>query len=280
MKIRKAKFAGSWYPRSAAACEKEIETFLADAKGNCPGTGGTIGGIVPHAGWVFSGGIACNVIHCIAREPGVDTVAVFGMHLPPGAPNHIMPEGAWETPLGPMHIDEEMCRILMDRFPFNVESFPHDNTIELQLPFLKYFFPKAALVPLGVPPSKKSLEIGRAVAGIAGETGRRIKVLGSTDLTHYGANYGFEPQGRGREAIDWVRYENDRRAVETMLEMDPEALIRESLDNQNACCGGAAATAIAAGKALGSKGAESVAYATSYEKSPGDSFVGYAGIVF
>ena len=33
-------------------------------------------------------------------------------------------------------------------------------------------------------------------------------------------------------------------------------------------------------KALGVSSAESIAYATSYEKSPGDSFVGYVGIVF
>ena len=42
----------------------------------------------------------------------------------------------------------------------------------------------------------------------------------------------------------------------------------------------AAATAIAAGKRLGSKGAEKLAYATSYDKRPGDSFVGYVGVLF
>ena len=68
--------------------------------------------------------------------------------------------------------------------------------------------------------------------------------------------------------------------IDTMMAMEPQQVISEALANQNACCAGAAATAIAAGKALGAEKAETIAYATSYDKSPGDSFVGYVGIVF
>jgi MEMO1 family protein len=77
-----------------------------------------------------------------------------------------------------------------------------------------------------------------------------------------------------------VRTENDRRVIEAMLAMDPDRVISEALANNNACCSGAAATAIAAAKRIGAGKAETIAYATSYDKSPGDSFVGYAGIVF
>ena len=31
-KLRRAVFAGSWYPSSAAECEKEIEGYLAEGK--------------------------------------------------------------------------------------------------------------------------------------------------------------------------------------------------------------------------------------------------------
>ena len=57
-------------------------------------------------------------------------------------------------------------------------------------------------------------------------------------------------------------------------------MITEAHENQNACCAGAAATAIASGKHLGASKAEIIAYTTSYDNSPGDSFVGYVGIVF
>jgi Predicted dioxygenase len=58
-------------------------------------------------------------------------------------------------------------------------------------------------------------------------------------------------KGRGRDAVNWVRYENDRRIVELMLDLEPEKVISESLNNRNACCGGAAAAAIAAVKKTG-----------------------------
>ena len=68
--------------------------------------------------------------------------------------------------------------------------------------------------------------------------------------------------------------------IDLMLDMDAEKVISEALASQNACCAGAAATAIETAKHLGADRAESIAYATSYDKNPGDSFVGYVGIVF
>ena len=80
--------------------------------------------------------------------------------------------------------------------------------------------------------------------------------------------------------MEWVKNTNDRRVIDTMVAMEPEKIIDEALASQNACCSGAAATAIAAAKALGADQAHKIAYATSYDKSPGNSFVGYVGIVF
>ena len=110
--------------------------------------------------------------------------------------------------------------------------------------------------------------------------GKKIVVVGTTDLTHYGSNYGFMPKGTGPDAVDWVKRRNDKRFVDALLAMDPERVIEEGLSNQNACCAGAAATALSAAKHLGALEAETVAYSTSYDKSPGDSFVGYVGVVF
>jgi hypothetical protein len=65
-----------------------------------------------------------------------------------------------------------------------------------------------------------------------------------------------------------------------MLAMDAEGVIEESLRNHNACCSGAAATAIAAAKRLDAKSAEKLIYTTSYDIRPNSSFVGYVGIIF
>jgi len=223
------------------------------------------------------------VIHALKTGTPPDVFLLFGMHLHPASPNYIMTEGAWDTPFGELAVEAEVARRLSNKFPFQIETTRNhakDNTIELQLPFIKYFFPNVKIVPMGLPPVEASLSIGEEAAKISSELGLNTRVLGSTDLTHYGFNYGFTPEGTGTSAVNWVRNENDRKVIETMLAMNPTGVIEEALANQNACCSGAAAAALAAGKALGATTARQTAYATSYDKSPGDSFVGYVGIVF
>jgi AmmeMemoRadiSam system protein B len=283
--VRRALFAGSWYPARASECERQIKAFIDQGHITPPRNPNPVGGIVPHAGWTFSGSIACNVIHCLkqAGPPGPDVIVLFGMHLHRGSANIMMPTGGWETPFGVIPVQEDLAAAIAQRFAFRLETparFTEDNTIELQLPFIKYFFPDAAIVAMGVPPTQASLAIGNAVVDTARQLGLSVKVIGSTDLTHYGDNYGLASHGTGPAAVAWVRQENDRRVIEAMLGLDPERVIDEALKNQNACCPGAAATAIQAGKHLGATVAESITYATSYDRSPGDSFVGYVGIVF
>jgi AmmeMemoRadiSam system protein B len=238
---------------------------------------------LPHAGWYFSGSIACHVIHSLREKNPPDVIVIFGMHLHPGSACYIMTQGAWETPFGELPIEQDIAGELTEKFTFNIETPKHysqENTIELQLPFIKYFFSNVSIVPIGVPPTKKAIEIGTAVAEISSRKNVNLKLLGSTDLTHYGFNYGFAPKGTGQGAVEWVRNENDARVIDAMLAMNPESVIAEGLERQNACCAGAAAAAIAGAKELGAESAELIAYATSYDKSPGDSLVGYAGIVF
>lgn len=283
MDLRPAIFAGSWYPRKAGACEDEIRQFLAGGVPRPQTQRSWMGGIVPHAGWYYSGQIACNVIHWLKDETPVDLVVLFGMHLHPGSSNYLMPKGAWETPLGALQVDEELANHLIQRFDFQQETasrFTQDNTIELQLPFVKYLLNPKQILAIGVTPDAQSLAIGQAVADWAAENGRRLKIIGSTDLTHYGRNYGFSPQGSGPKAADWVRHENDRRMIDAILDMDPQKVMGEAAQNQNACCAGAAAVAVAAVKQMGATISKEVAYATSYDKSPGDSFVGYVGAAF
>jgi len=140
--IRNADFAGSWYPAGASACEKEIRKFIDEMDISIDTSREFTGGIVPHAGWFFSGKIACNVIHLLKGETKPDVIVVFGMHLHESSPCYIMKEGAWETPFGNIKIEKDLAGKLAEKFLFNIETpdkYTQDNTIELQLPFIKYF---------------------------------------------------------------------------------------------------------------------------------------------
>ena len=283
MEIRPAAFAGSWYPAKAEACEKEIRRFLSGRQDDALAGKTWLGGIVPHAGWFYSGEIACRVINLLRGDDPIDLVVVFGMHLHARSANYMMPEGAWQTPFGPLVVATDLAEHLRSQFDFQVETcsyFNQDNTVELQLPFIKQLLDPSRFLAIGVPPAAASLEIGQAVARWARDHGHTIRIIGSTDLTHYGRNYGFSPKGHGPAALDWVRDQNDRRMVDAIVSQSPRQVLEEAGSSHNACCAGAVATAMAAAGALGATRARTVAYTTSHDKSPGDSFVGYVGVVF
>jgi AmmeMemoRadiSam system protein B len=283
MALRPDDFAGSWYPGKEAECRRAIEAFSRDSV-PCPvDKGRMIGGIVPHAGWFFSGSIACNVVQCLGSQGECDTCLVFGRHLHPADANYIMAEGGWQTPLGPLEVDSEVAAALIREYSFVVETatnYDQDNTIELQLPFIRYFLPGTKIVPMGLPPVSVSVDIGRRAAALCVEMGRRALVLGSTDLTHYGYNYGFVPRGTGEAAVAWVKGVNDQRIVDLMQGMDEKGVIEESSKNHTACCSGAAAAAISAARELGALHGKTLVYKTSYDVRPDNSFVGYTGILF
>lgn len=284
MSIRKPVYAGSWYPAGRAECEKQIETFLKEPRFRKEIAGEPVAGIVPHAGWFFSGDLACHVFDTLSSQSDApDIVVIFGMHLPPDTLPYVMAEGKWETPLGNVEVAADLAEKLTAQYRFQIETpkqFTPDNTIEMQLPLVKYFFANARLLTIGPPAGEPAEAIARSVVEAARDLGLSIRVIGSSDLTHYGSNFGFTPAGTGRPAYEWVRDKNDRAVIDRMLEMNPAGVIAEALSRHNACCPGAAAAAIAAARELGAETAELIGYSSSYEKSPGSSFVGYAGIVF
>lgn len=287
MEVKKAAFKGSWYPADDRECERQILRFLKERNG--PSRGRYVGGIVPHAGWFFSGSIACRVIGSLvdngtddAQDP-VDLVLIFGHHMLPKDPPLIMGRGAWETPFGDIEVHRGVAAALaesVDAIVLGPDTFPDENTIELQLPFVRYFFPDAAIVPVGVPPSPLAEKIGTLAVEAAVKSGLNVRVLGSTDMTHYGPNYGFAPAGEGMAGLDWVTTTNDPEAVRAMVEMDVDAILDQGLKNRNLCCSGAVAAAVAAARAMGALRGVLLDYATSHERSPGESFVGYSGILF
>jgi AmmeMemoRadiSam system protein B len=190
-------------------------------------------------------------------------------------------EGACETPLGDIEIHAAFVKTLMKSADMRKESpASGDNTIEVQLAMVKYFFPEAKLVGIRSPLSVKAEKLGKEVAEISKKEGISILAIGSTDLTHYGPNYGFLRKGVGPASVEWVKKENDRGFIDRALRMDAEGLLKHALENDSACSAGAAISAMATCKALGSEKGVLLDYYTSYDIMPDDSFVGYAGILY
>ena len=281
MSRRKRNLPRGWYPFDGEDCKREIESFL---EGWSPPPFLPVlkvGGIIPHAGWYFSGKLSAKVFYTLQSKEKVEAVVLFGGHLGPEDLPHIVTEETCETPFGDIEIHKDFLQNLMKRIPTQKErSSSGDNTIEVQLAMVKYFFPEAKLLALRSPLSLKAVTLGEEIARIAKEKGISIIAIGSTDLTHYGPNYGYVVKGVGPSAVEWVKKENDRGLIAQALKMDSERLLKHAQENDSACSPGAAASAISTCKALGAEKGVLLDYYTSYDILPDESFVGYAGIVY
>jgi AmmeMemoRadiSam system protein B len=71
-KVRNASFSGSWYPGTAKEIHQQMRIW--DNKLESFNTIG-ISGIVPHAGWFFSGSMAYDVIRRIDRETDIVVIS-------------------------------------------------------------------------------------------------------------------------------------------------------------------------------------------------------------
>lgn len=273
MRVRKRYLPPGWYPGSAEETREAIAE-LSPPAGEPPGS---IAGVVPHAGWEFSGRLALAVFSTFPRT--VDTIVIIGGHLGPADGILCAFDDCYETPLGELPADLDLLGAVGGLLPVREDRHP-DNTVEVHLPFVRHLFPRARALGFRAAPSGDAVALGEALARAAAGLGRRIAVAGSTDLTHYGPNYGFLPQGTGPRALEWVRGENDRKFIDCVLSMDAAGAIECAARDRSACSAGGAVAAMSYARAAGAGRGELLGYMTSAEVHPSPSFVGYAGIIF
>ena len=291
MRTRKPIVAGQFYPAQHNSCIHEINKCL-DAgtlSDELPET--IVAGIVPHAGWTFSGPLAALVFAAIRQQhEKVHTFVICGAaHGYFGTSPALCAGGIWETPLGEAAIDEELAELVLSTGSAVNDLQAHlcEHSIEVQLPFIQYLFAGARILPILVPPTDAAVALGTQLGQIIGrQQQKKIICIGSTDLTHYGPRYGFTPKGTGGEALDWAQKVNDREFIDLALQLDAAGLLASAASNLNACGPGAAAATVAAAKGLGSQSGLLLAHTTSSQVmlermgTTSDDAVGYAAIVF
>ncbi len=264
--IRRAAVAGLFYDGSAKSLRPQIEDLLPRMEEKVE----AVGVVVPHAGYIYSGGVAGAVY---TRLAPVHSCVVLGPnHTGLGAGAAIMTAGTWETPLGEVTIDTELARAIMDRSRILEEddrAHRKEHSIEVQLPFLQVLFPAVPFVPICLMSHEYGAcqDVGRAVAETIQTSGKRVLLIASTDMSHY------IPQ-----AIAKVK---DQLAIDSIVDLDPQRLHTTVLRERISMCGFHPTTAmLVAVKALGATRAELIRYATSADVTKDyESVVGYAGLL-
>ncbi|NQT22688.1 MAG: AmmeMemoRadiSam system protein B [Candidatus Omnitrophica bacterium] len=264
--IRNPVVAGQFYAGSPTLLKKEVSSYLLpkakkiDAKG-C---------VSPHAGYACSGPVAGAVLsHMKERK----TYVILGPnHTGSGSRFGLDMDSVWSTPLGEVEIDNNLAQAILDNAHLiKKDSSCHmsEHSIEVQLPFLQVLNNSFKFVPIVVSQGSldEYLEIGQGLAKAAQETKTDLSIIASSDMTHY------EPYKMAEE--------KDRIAIEKILNLDIEGLLKEVEEHDISMCGSTpTAIMMAASLKLGAKKASLIKYLTSGDTcSDRTSVVGYAGIV-
>ena len=264
--MRRPAVAGMFYPGS----EAELRGLIARLAPREPvAKTKACGIVVPHAGYVYSGGVAASVYASIEGAP---TFVIMG-------PNHhgmgstvAVSTQQWATPLGNVEVDEDFVDLLSDKGGgiIDRDEIAHcsEHSIEVQLPFLQYFFRDFRIVPisLGMQDYDSVKEIAAELIRALTKHDRPVVIVASSDLTHY-------------EDVSVAR-KKDATLIGDIEKMDVPGLYDDLYGlNATACGYGPIAAMLMACGARGAKSGKLVKYATSGDVTGDSQVVGYAGIV-
>lgn len=264
--------AGTWYPGSAGALARDVDRYVEAAAVDLP-RGRLEGIIAPHAGLMFSGPVGAYAYKAAAAAGPYESAILLG-------PSHyvafdgvaLYPAGAFDSPLGPVPIDEALGKRLAKASSI-VQPLPaahqREHSLEMQLPFLRRLLPDVPIVPLlmGYQIRETIEALAGAIADAAGD--RRVLLIASTDLSHY-----FDAQAARKL---------DARVEACVAAGDPDRLLQifeqypEGERGRFVACGGGPAIAVMlAARARGGRHGRVLKYMHSGEISGDNSgVVGY-----
>ncbi len=259
--MREPFYSGSFYPSTRTECERELSVLSRNAKA----THDARAVISPHAGWLYSGETAANAFAALKKAPTI--VLLSPSHSGARVPVATSAED-WRTPLGKIQLDCKLMSELVDSNAIAVDESAHEgeHAIEVLLPFVQHYFPKARFVPIVF--ADQSLDAALAVAGALCESQRGFSVVASSDFTHY------EPSGEARE--------KDEELLRALFAMDGAAFYEAIRVTGATACGFAPiACALSWAKSAGAKLGELLHFSNSGDASGDYSrVVDYAAVAF
>ena len=276
MQIRTPAVAGMFYSGE----KKELEKSITDCFLHKFGPGKTppieknekiFGVICPHAGYMYSGPIACNSIYAISNLSPEVFIIVGPNHWGIGVDVATMKDCKWETPIGSVEVDSKTAEEITNISEIiDTDFFSHskEHSLEVQIPILQQVFQNFKILPIALIDQTKetSTQIGKTIAKIAKKI--NCMIIGSSDFTHYESNE--------------FAYEQDKALIHPILDLNVEEFYDVLNHRKVSACGyGAIASTMVACKELGATKGKLLKYATSGDVT-GDksSVVGYGSIIF
>ncbi|MDR1177790.1 MAG: AmmeMemoRadiSam system protein B, partial [Spirochaetaceae bacterium] len=147
-KIRAMVAGGLFYPEEKTQAEAELVSCgMKD-----PGEGKARAVLVPHCAWSVSGKTTAGAFLQCPGENALKRIVLLGALHHSGEQGLFLSESDFfETPLGNIPVSRELCGALAScSARFEVNDIPHlrEHAYEVVLPFIKYRYPRASLVPV------------------------------------------------------------------------------------------------------------------------------------
>ncbi|HWR53880.1 MAG TPA: AmmeMemoRadiSam system protein B [Bryobacteraceae bacterium] len=187
-------FAGAWYPADPAELRDLLSRLwhASEERTGRSAPSGPAGFVVPHAGLIYSGSVAAAAYRRLGAPPSIVLLGFAHHGAPPGC---WLPEvEVYRTPLGDIEVDRGAVERLTASGAFRrmEEDVLCDHSVEIQLPLLLHAAPAARLIPVYVsrldPEERK--EAAHALAAL---TRDGAVLIASSDLTHFGRSFGYQP---------------------------------------------------------------------------------------
>jgi len=148
-RIRSPVAAGMFYPEDKYEALDNIRTF-------CPKNGNKDMAraiIAPHGAWDISGTLAGAAFSSASGRTGeISRVVILGpIHDRRETGLFLSNSDYFLTPLGRIPVDQEISEEFQSNgMFFEIDDIPHlgEHSIEILLPFVKYYFPNASIIPI------------------------------------------------------------------------------------------------------------------------------------
>ncbi len=259
MKVRSTAVAGMFYPGEPSHLEQLLSRFFQ----NRTGLGDAMGIVAPHAGYVYSGVVAAAAYAEIPPSFSGTFVVVGPSHQGYSTCTSLVD---WETPLGIVDNDSDFVKEL--DIEVDEVSQREEHSIEVQLPFIKYRFPRARFAPvmMGFQGERDAEAVSEHIRKAVAATGREVRVVASSDFSHY------VPAELARK--------NDLYAIDALKTLDYDSFYRRVAERAVSACGvGPISAMVMYCRGEGATTGELLTYATSGDVT-GDvsQVVGYAAI--
>jgi len=277
---RPMRVGGQFYPDTPDEARYLIEQFIHNSA-HCDKTTSN-GAILPHAGWMFSGQTAVRTLLSIKDLKKYRTAVILGAVHTYGVDKPVLyPDGDWETPFGNCEVDVDLIKknSLHHIGNSNYKAHFQEHSIEVIVSLLMYFNPKIKIIPISIP-SHTDCDVMNLTSILRPLYNESCLFIASSDLTHYGYNYGDISHGTGDAALSWVKKEKDPAFLKLIFEKRFSEIVAFAHENGSAC--GAGGIAVLS-SLLNDLTPELIDYTTSYDMYPrggASSFVSYAGIIF